>query len=143
MNENLNIPSEADVLRPFMEQINLRPNKESVVINDLIGIRFSSYRNIIIVCDKRIPIVREGARKQYKGAPIAEIGFLFLHTYRGKQIYIGDSSEFAIECNSPLYARADPSIKVHSTKPISVEYSHLDPYELKNLLSKNIKPQEY
>jgi hypothetical protein len=141
MNEHLKAPGEVDIARPFVVRINLRPNEESAVINESIGIKFSNYKSVVIVCDKRIPIIREGMERQSKQDQEAEIGYLTLKTRRGERIFIGDASEMMIETVSPLHSYADPSIKVHSVKPIDVEYSRLGTFELKSLLAKNLKPK--
>ena len=136
--ENLTHRNESAIERPFSKVVSLQPRCQSVVVNNAIGIIFDDNKHISFVCDKRTHIEREGMLKSSKSPPVAEIGCLTLSFQKGKKIYIGDASPILIERISP--ADSLPVIVICDTRPISVEPSSLNLYQLKQRLAESLKP---
>ena len=105
------------------ERFTLTPKSPSILIDNTIGILDNEGNRITFVCDRRIPIIREGAPPRPQTTPAREgIGSLTLGFQIREVFYIGENREYSLtvrrvtpnEKNLELRSKADVSLDRHA-----------------------------
>lgn len=132
-------PTQEEISRlPYTEYIEFSRPDEWVIINDSIGLAINQNRGLLILCDKRMRVERDGINHPPPGIP--EIGLLLLPLAVGRKLFItklGDESPLVIERVIPLnFLRV---LKAHHTSPISLEHTDLSTGQMSRRLAANLR----